>query len=81
MTYEDDAMYAAILAQLNAEIKAAGFSVRSFAKHIGNPYDSTGDYLRGDRALSLGFLLQYAEALGITLEEIVTRARRERLKQ
>lgn len=75
MTTEDDALYAAILKQLNAELGAAGFSVKSFAKHVGRPYDSTRNYLMGERVLPLGIFLEYASALGVDPDLIVSRAR------
>lgn len=75
MTAQDDALYAAILAQLNAELGAAGISVRAFAQKVGRPYDSTRNYLTGQRQLPLGLLLEYASALELDPAVIVSRAR------
>lgn len=78
MAAQDDALYAAILAQINAELGAAGLSVRAFAAKLGRPYDSTRNYLLGERTLPLGIFLEYASVLGLEPDVVVARAR-ERL--
>lgn len=75
MTAQDDALYAAILAQINAELGAAGLSVLAFAKKVGRPYDSTRNYLIGERVLPLGIFLEYASALDVDPAALVDRAR------
>ena len=79
MTKDDDALQDAIIDQLNAELGAAGISVSELTRRIGRPYDSTRNYLRKERAIPLGIFLEYASAIGVSADVIVSRAR-ERLK-
>lgn len=75
MTDADDLLATAILAQLNAEIAAAGTNIKSLAAAIGRPYDSTRNYLIGERKLPLGLFLEMCSGLGITPDELIRRAR------
>lgn len=75
MTTEDDELQAAIIDQLNAEIGAAGSSMKALAAKIGRPYDSTRDYLRKERLMPLSVFLEASSALGLSPDEIIARAR------
>ncbi|MGX9348117.1 hypothetical protein [Microbacterium sp. KNMS] len=76
MTNEDDQLQAAIIDQLNAELGAAGMSMKELAMAIGRPYDSTRNYLRKERAMPLVVFIECAAALHIPADEIIARARR-----
>ena len=75
MTKEDDALEAAIIDQINAELGAAGISMKQFAVMIGRPYDSTRNYLIKERRMSLGTFLEMSSALGLEISTITSRAR------
>lgn len=79
MTNEDRAFEAAIIDQLNAELGAAGMSMKDFAQKMGRPYDSTRNYLKRERAMPLSVFLQAADVLGVTPDQIIRRAE-ERLR-
>lgn len=76
MTNDDDLLQAAIIDQLNAELGAAGVSMKELAKKIDRPYDSTRNYLRKERSMPLGIFLECAAALGVSADEIIASARR-----
>lgn len=76
MTEEDDLLQSVIIDQLNAEIAAQGLNMTKFARLLGKPYDSTRDYLRKEKPMRLGFFIEAANALGVTPDEIIARARR-----
>jgi lambda repressor-like predicted transcriptional regulator len=76
MTNDDDLLQAAIIDQINAELGAAGISMKDFAKQLGRPYDSTRNYLKKERSMPLGIFIECATALDITPDEIIARARR-----
>lgn len=80
MTTEDDALLDAITDQINAEIAAAGYNMKSFAEKLGRPYDSTRNYLRKERPMPILFLLESASALDLAADEIIGRAR-QRIRQ
>lgn len=75
MTEQDDLLQAAIIDQLNAEIAGAGLNMTRFAKLLNRPYDSTRDYLKKEKPMRLGTFLEFAAALNIAPDEIITRAR------
>ena len=75
MTDEDDALAEAILAQLNAEIAAAGTNAKALATAIGRPYDSTRNYLTGERRLPLGIFLEMCRGLDVSPDVLIVRAR------
>lgn len=79
MTKDDDALQAAVIDQLNAEIAAARLSIMDFAGRVGRPYDSTRNYLRNERALPLGIFFEYCAVLGVPADVVISRAR-DRLK-
>ena len=76
MTDEDDALADAILAQLNAEIAAVPTTAKALAARIGRPYDSTRNYLKGERRLPLGTFLELCSGLGISPDLLIADARR-----
>ena len=75
VTREDELLQAAIVDQLNAELGAAGISVKEMAKKLGRPYDSTRNYLRKERTIPFLLVLECAKELGIPTETIIARAR------
>ena len=75
MTKDDDALQAAIIDQINAELGAAGISMAQLSALLDRPYDSTRNYLRKERAMPLGVFLEVAAALKIPVEQIISRAR------
>lgn len=76
MTKEDDLLQDAIIDQLNAELGAAGMSMKELSLAIGRPYDSTRNYLKKERGMPLGIFIECARALRLDPDEIITRARR-----
>lgn len=75
MTNTDDLLQAAIIEQLNAELGAKNLSMKDLAKAMGRPYDSTRNYLRGERAMPLGVFIEIAAVLGLAPDEMIKRAR------
>ncbi|RRD61350.1 hypothetical protein [Leucobacter sp. OH1287] len=75
MTKDEDILEAAIIAQLNAEIAAAGLSMMDIARLTGRPYDSTRNYLKRERAINLKTFLDICDALKISPDIVIRRAR------
>lgn len=65
----------AVLAQLNAEIKAAGYSEKSLAAVIGISYGVFRRYLRGERPLPMSVYWTILDALALDETVFVGRAR------
>jgi len=76
MTKEDDALQSAIIDQLNAELGAQGMSIAALAGKLHRPYDSTRNYLKKERTMSLGIFVEICGVLGVDADEVINRARR-----
>jgi lambda repressor-like predicted transcriptional regulator len=72
-------MQLAVVDQINAELGALGWSITDLAREMGRPYDSTRNYMKKEKAMPLGFLLQAATVVRVPVEEIVSRARTQQL--
>lgn len=68
-------MERAIAMTLNAARGAAGVSISELARRMGRPYDSTRNYLTGERSMPVQFLLAAAAALHIEPDEVLREAR------
>lgn len=75
MTKEDEAFADAIVDQINAELGAAGVTMKDLAKMLDRPYDSTRNYLKKERTLPFGIFLEMARVLDVAPEEVIKRAR------
>lgn len=76
MTQEDDILQDAIIDELNAEMGRSGISMKELAAKIGRPYDSTRNYLKKERPMPLGVFIECANAIGITPDQVIKRAKR-----
>lgn len=75
MTYSDDRLRDAILEQFQAELAIAGLNMKALAERMGRPYDSTRNYLKGERAMPVEFLIDASRTLGIAPDALIARAR------
>jgi hypothetical protein len=57
------------------------WSVNSLAEAMGRPYDSTRNYLTGERSMPMEFFLDAALTLGVKPDEIVRDARERHLEK
>lgn len=73
----------AIHAYMGAHTSPSGrrWSVNSLAKAMGRPYDSTRNYLTGERSMPMEFFLDAALTLGVKPDEIVRDARERHLEK
>lgn len=68
----------AVVRQVKAERAAAGLTVDALAGASGVPVRTLVRYLNFERALSLEVVEKLAAGLGITVADLMTRARNER---
>lgn len=71
---------AAVLAQLNAEASAAGYSVKTLAAAVDKDYSTFRRYMNGEREMPIRLLWQVLEQLDLSVDVFTDRARR-RLEQ
>lgn len=64
-----------VLAQLNAEITAAGTDVKSVAARMGSDYNTIRRYLIGERKLPMGVLWEIADAISLDPTTLIARAK------
>lgn len=82
---EHEALQAAVLDAVHAYMGAhkaptgRRWTVRSLALAMGRPYDSTRNYLVGERAMPMEFFLDLALTLGVAPDQIVRDARERHL--
>lgn len=74
MTQEDAQLQDAIIDQINAEIGAAGLSMKQVAAMLDRPYDSTRNYLRKERSMPLGVLIELCRVLDVSPDVLVSEA-------
>lgn len=72
-TYES--FSAAVIAQLNAELGAAGLSRAEVARNIGVDYKQLGRYLKGEREIPVKVLYAIVDELPIDEAKLFRRAR------
>lgn len=70
----------AVIAQLNAEITAAGMNRATLARQIGMDYGTLGRYLKDERDIPILVLYAIVDRLPIDEATLFTRAR-ERFEQ
>jgi transcriptional regulator with XRE-family HTH domain len=63
-----------VLAQLEAETAAHGFSMKSLALQMGRPYNTFRRYVKGERAMPADDLLDALDALGVSYSDFMRRA-------
>lgn len=81
MGVDTDAYERAVIEQLNAEAKLAGYSVKSLAAKLGRSYDTFRNYMlvpgaKGQVAMPLPVFLEVCEAIGISRSELLELAER-----
>ena len=74
-TYGTD-IQTAMTAQIKAEIAARDWKQSELSKRSGIPTSSLSRYLNGEREMSLNVFADIAEALGLSILELVGRAQR-----
>jgi len=77
MTPEDQTLERAVVAAINARMGAKRISIAELARMMDRPYDSTRNYLVGERSMPLDFLLAAADALGVPADTIVREGREQ----
>lgn len=84
---EHEALQAAVRDALHAYMAAntapsgRRWSVNSLANAMGRPYDSTRNYLAGERSMPMEFFLDATLTLGAQPDEIVRDARERHLEK
>jgi len=70
----------AVLGQLNAEMSAKGYNVKTLAAAVGKDYNTFRRWMNGEREIPIRMLWRTIAALGVPAEVFTDRARR-RLEQ
>lgn len=78
---DTEAYERAIIEQLNAEAKLAGYSVKSLAAKLGKSYDTFRNYMlvpgaKGQVTMPLPVFIAVCDAIGISREEVLALAER-----
>lgn len=77
---EINALSRGILAQLNAEIAAAGLDVKKFARGLGADYNTFRRYMNGEREIPMHVFWAALDALSIDTAEFMQGAQRRARK-
>jgi len=80
MDANDEALVAALLAQLRAEQGAQGLSVVELGRRVGIHRNVLDRYLKGDRPMPIGIFIDLCSSLGVSPDVLIGRAR-ERMQR
>lgn len=67
---------AALVTQVKAEMAARDMKQKDMAQHVGMQTSTLSRYLSGERDIPMPVVFSFAEALGLSIVELVQRAER-----
>jgi len=66
----------AVAAAIAAELRPRGITLRALAEATDIPERTLSRYLKGERPITVGQLIRFAESLGVTVDYLLKEARK-----